>query len=109
MIVMHKFRNLGTTPILKKRTRSEKAILGATLGVPGYSRSNSRNGAHDLIYVKTPILGATLGATLGIGWTPNFQPKFSERFFKTGVVPVRQTNAYFSAKGIFLQVSRSHN
>ena len=48
-------RNLGTTPILKKKknSRSEKAILGATLGIPGYSRSNSRNGTHDLIYVKT--------------------------------------------------------
>ena len=49
------FRNLGTTPILKKkkRSRSEKAILGKTLGIPGHSRSNSRNGTRDLIYLKT--------------------------------------------------------
>ena len=33
----------------KKSSRSEKAILGATLGIPGSSRSNSRNGTHDLI------------------------------------------------------------
>ena len=48
-------RNLGTTPISekKKRSRSEKAVLGATLGIPGHSRSNSRNGTHDLISVKT--------------------------------------------------------
>ena len=32
--------------------------------------------------MKNPIPGATLGATLGIGWTPRFQPKFSERFFQ---------------------------
>ena len=37
----------------RKRSRSEKAILGATLGIPGHSRSNSRNGTHNLIYVKT--------------------------------------------------------
>ena len=37
----------------KKRSRSEKAILGATLGIPGHSWSNSWNGSHDLIYVKT--------------------------------------------------------
>ena len=37
----------------KKGSRSEKAILGATLGIPGYSRSNSRDGTHGPIYVKT--------------------------------------------------------
>ena len=40
------FRNLGTTPILKnkkKNSRSEKAILGATLGILGHSR----NGTHE--------------------------------------------------------------
>ena len=74
-------RNLGTTPILKKRSRSEKAILGATLGIPGHSRSNSRNGTHEPILCENPILRATLGATLGIGWTLKFQPKFSELFF----------------------------
>ena len=36
----------------KERSRSEKAILGATLETPGYSRSYSRSGSHDLIYVK---------------------------------------------------------
>ena len=61
----------------KKRSRSQKAILGATLGIPGHSR----NGSHNPMYVnENPILGATLEATLGIGWTPKFQPKFLERF-----------------------------
>ena len=41
-------------------------------------RSNSRNGTQYLIYLKNPLLGATLGATLGIGWTSKFQPEFSE-------------------------------
>ena len=36
----------------KKRSPSEKAILGATLGIPEHSWSNSRNGTHDLIFVK---------------------------------------------------------
>ena len=66
----------------KKRSRSERAILGATLGLPGHSRSNSRNGISRPNLCENPILGATLGATLGIGWTPKFQPKFSERFFQ---------------------------
>ena len=78
-------RSLGTTPILKKALGVKKAILGATLG------ANSRNSGvfseqlsewHSQPNLcENPILGATLGATLGIGWTPKFQPEFSERFF----------------------------
>ena len=33
----------------------------------------------------------------GIGWTPKFRPKFSERFFKIGVVPARQTDCRLSS------------
>ena len=77
-LTVQKFRNLGTTPILKKRSRSEKAILGATLGIPGHSRSNSRNGTHDLIYVKT-LFSEQLSERLS---ELEFQPKFSERFFQ---------------------------
>ena len=61
-----------TTPILKKRSRSEK----------GHSRSNCRNSGafseqlsewHSRPNLcENPILGATLGATLWIGWTPKF-------------------------------------
>ena len=79
----HNFRNLGTTPILKKKTLLEWQ---------GHSRSNSRNSrAFSEQFLEwhsrpnlceNPILGATLGATLGIGWTPKFQPKFSQRFFQ---------------------------
>ena len=78
-------RNLGTTPILKKNALGVKrpfseqlsefrGILGAILGMAlNESRPN---------LCENPILGATLGATLRIGWTPKFQPKFSERYFQ---------------------------
>ena len=77
-------RNLGTTPNLKKKN-------AALSEWKGHSRSNSRNsGAFSEQFAEwrsrpnlceNPILGATLGATPGIGWTPKFQPKFSELFF----------------------------
>ena len=74
----------------KKRSRSEKAILGATLGIPGHSRSNSRNGAHDLIYVKTPFseqLSERLSELVG---RQNFSPNSRSVSFKIGVVPAQQ-------------------
>ena len=78
----------------KKRSRSEKAILGATLGIPGYSRSNSRNGAHDLIYVKT-LFSAQLSERLSeqVG-RQNFSPNSRSFFFKIGVVPARQREGF---------------
>ena len=43
-----------TTPTLKKkRSRSAKAMLGAILGIPGHSRSNSRTCTHDPSHTKT--------------------------------------------------------
>ena len=58
----------------------------------GHSRSNSRNsGVFSEQFsewlsrpnlCENPVLGETLGATLGIGWTPKFQPNFSELFFQ---------------------------
>ena len=97
MVSFFLFRNLGTTPILKKRLSERK----------DHCRSNSRNpGAFSEQFsewrsrpdlCENPILGATLGATLGIGWTPKFQPKLSERFFKIGVVPARQVYARFES------------
>ena len=83
-------RNLGTTPIKTKRSRSEKAILGATLGIPGYSRSNSRNGTHDLIYVKTLFserLSERLSELVG---RQDFSPNSRSVYFKIGVAPARQ-------------------
>ena len=77
-------RNLGTTPILKKRSRSEKAILGATLGILGHSRSNSPNGTHDLIYVKT-LFSEQLSERLR-NWLISAQI-LGAFFFKIGVVP----------------------
>ena len=84
----------------KKRSRSEKAILGALgefrgiLGAAlriGNSILGIRNSilgmaSHDLINTKPTILGATLGAIPGIAANPperfSFAPAFSERFFK---------------------------
>ena len=84
----------------EKRSRSERAILGAlgefrgilgaALGV-GNSILGIRNSilgmaSHDLINTKPTILGATLGAIPGIAANPperfSFAPAFSERFFK---------------------------
>ena len=78
------FRNLGTTQIKnkKKRSRSEKVILGATLGILGHSWSSSRNGTRNLIYVKTLVseqLSERLSELVG---RRKFQPKFSELFLQ---------------------------
>ena len=83
----------------EKRSRSERAILGAlgefrgilgaALGI-GNSILGIRNSilgmaSHDLINTKPTILGATLGAIPGIAANPpersSFAPAFSERFF----------------------------
>ena len=67
-----------------KKTLGEKAILGATLGIPGHSQSNSRNGSHDLIYVKTLFseqLSEQLSELVG---RLNFSPNSQSVFFKTG-------------------------
>ena len=84
----------------EKRSRSEKAILGAlgelrvilgaALGI-GNSILGIRNSilgmaSHDLINTKPTILGATLGAIPAIAANPpeifSFAPALSERFFK---------------------------
>ena len=55
---------------------------------------------------ENPILGATLGPTLRIGWTPKFQPKFSELFFlKIGVVPARGAPDCIDCGGFFWALS----
>ena len=90
----------GPPQFQEKRSRSEKAILGAlgefrgilgaALGI-GNSILGIRNSilgmaSHDLINTKPTILGATLGAIPGIAANPperfSFAPAFSERFFK---------------------------
>ena len=74
----------------KKRSPSEKAILGATLGILGYSRSNSQNGTDDLIYVKTLFseqLSERLSELVG---RQNFSSNSRSVFFKIGVVPAHQ-------------------
>ena len=68
----------------KKRSGSEKAILGATLGIPGHSRSHSRNGSYDLIYVKTLFseqLSERLSEVVG---RQNFSPNFRSVFSSAG-------------------------
>ena len=91
----------GPPQFQEKRSRSEKAILGAlgefrgilgaALGIIGNSILGIRNSilgmaSHDLLNTKPTILGATLGAIPAIAATPpeifSFAPAFSERFFK---------------------------
>ena len=90
----------GPPQFQEKRSRSERAILGAlgefrgilgaALGI-GNSILGIRNSilgmaSHDLINTKPTILGATLGAIPGIAANPpeifTFDPAFSERFFQ---------------------------
>ena len=74
----------------KKGSRSEKAILGAILGIPEHSRSNSRNGTHDLIYAKTLFseqLSERLSEVVG---KQNLSPNSRSVLFRIGVVPARQ-------------------
>ena len=90
----------GPPQFQEKRSRSEKAILGAlrefrgilgaTLGIRnsilGIRNSILGMASHDLSNMKTTILGATPGAIPGIHGNPHekfsFAPAFSERFFK---------------------------
>ena len=83
----------GPPQFQEKRSRSEKAILGALgefrgiLGAAlGIGNSILGMASHDLINTKPTILGATLGAIPGIAANPperfSFAPAFSERFFK---------------------------
>ena len=93
-------RSLGPPQFQEKRSRSEKAILGAlgefrgilgaALGIRnsilGIRNSILGMASHDLSNTKTTILGATPGAILGIDGNSHerfsFAPAFSERFFK---------------------------
>ena len=89
----------GPPQFQEKRSRSEKAILGAlgelrgilgaTLGIQklilGMRNSILGMASHDLSNAKTTILGAALGAIPGIASKPHerfsFVPAFSELFF----------------------------
>ena len=83
----------GPPQFQEKRSRSEKAILGALgafrgiLGATlGIRNSILGMASHDLSNTKTTILGATPGAFPGIDENPHeifsFAPPFSERFFE---------------------------
>ena len=109
-VLLQNFRSLGTTQFQEKRSRSEKAILGALgefrgiLGaalrirnsILGVQNSILGRASHDLSNTKTTILGATLGAIPGIGGSPHerfsFAPPFSERFFENWGGPRAQEN-----------------
>ena len=91
----------GPPQFQEKRSRSEKAILGALgefrgiLGaalrirnsILGIRNSILRMACHDLSNTKTTILGATPGAIPGIDGNPHerfsFAHAFPERFFRT--------------------------
>ena len=90
----------GPPQFQEKRSRSEKAILGAlgafrgilgaTLGIRnsilGIRNSILGMASHDLSNTKTTIPGATPGAIPGIDGNPHeifsFAPPFSELFFE---------------------------
>ena len=106
----------GPPQFQEKRSRSEKAILGALgefrgiLGAAlGIGNSILGMASHDLINTKPAILGATLGAIPGIAANPperfSFAPAFSERFFKNwggprapecGFAKARQSSPQFA-------------
>ena len=100
-------RRLGTTPI-SKRSRSEKAILGAlgefrgilgaALGIEnvilGIRNFILGMASHVLSNTKATILGATPAAIPGIDGNPpeNCSFALSEHFSRIGMVPARQKN-----------------
>ena len=102
----------GPPQFQEKRSRSERAILGAlgefrgilgaALGIGnsilGIQKSILGIASHDLI---NTILGATLGAIPGIAANPperfSFAPAFSERFFKNWGGPRAPENRILSA------------
>ena len=106
---MSDLRGLGTTPISGKRSRSEKAILGAlgefrgilgaALGmrnsILGMRNSILGMASHDLSNTTTTILGATPRAIPGSDGKPHEIVSFAHAFFgaffsQHGVVPARQ-------------------
>ena len=103
------FQKPGNYPHFeKKSSRSEKAILGATLGIPGHSRSNSRNGTLDLIYVKTLFseqLSERLSELVG---RQNFNPNSRSFFSKLGWFPARQKlSQHFQQRNCIFRATES--
>ena len=114
----------GPPQFQEKRSRSQKAILGAlgefrgilgaALGI-GNSILGIRNSilgmaSHDLINTKPTILGATLGAIPGIAANPperfSFAPAFSERFFKNWGGPRAPERESKSTAPVIIQDTR---
>ena len=90
----------GPPQFQEKRSRSEKAILGALGEFRGIPKNSILGMAsHDLINTKPTILGATLGAIPGIAANPpersSFAPAFSERFFKNWGGPRAPERPFF--------------
>ena len=103
----------GQPQFQEKRSRSEKAILGAlgefrgilgaALGIHnsilGIRNSILGMASHDLSNTKTTILGVTPGAVPGSGGNTNerfsFAPPFSERFFENWGGPRAQDLCVF--------------
>ena len=82
-VIPQYLRSLGTTPILRKSSGGEKAILGATLGTSRafseqLSELYSLTRPKSYKIKKQSILGAILRATPRVGW-----PQISGNLFLT--------------------------
>ena len=74
------FQKPANHPKYKKKLKSSQTILGATLGMPGHSRSNSRNCTNNLSHAKL-ILSCYSQSKFPNWWEGKSQPKSLERSF----------------------------
>ena len=111
--MLHRSKAWGPPQFQEKRSRSEKAILGAlgafqgilgaTLGIQkiilGMRNSILGMASHDLSNTKATIVGAIPGAVLRIGGHPHerfsFAPIHSRSVFsRIGVVPANENREH---------------
>ena len=74
-----------TIPVSNNNPLSEKAILGATLGIPGHSQSNSWKRTHDLTHAKTPFSEQFLERRPELAGSQNCSPNSRSVFGELGL------------------------
>ena len=80
----------GNHPNFEKKTFGAERPFSERVGIPGYSRSNSRNGTRHLIYMKTLFSEQFSERLSELVGRQNFSANSQSFFFKVGVVPARQ-------------------